>query len=138
MNEYRAAVFISCGPKEQEIGRAVIASMRNRATLLCPPAHSLGALKALIRRSDLLITNDTGPRHFAIAFGVPVVTLFGSTNPAWTETSFPLERQVQVKVHCGPCQKKVCPLDHRCMTRITPEMVLEQARQLLAERCAVK
>jgi len=36
-------------------------------------------------------------------------------------------------VFCGPCQKKVCPLDHRCMTRISPAMVFDTARSLLPE-----
>ena len=44
------------------------------------------------------------------------------------------ERQVQVKVFCGPCQKKICPLDHRCMTRITPGMVFDTAAQLLPRK----
>jgi len=136
ISELDATVFVSCGPKEQDIGRAVVGSMKKKGVLLCPPAISLGTLKALVRRSSLLITNDTGPRHFAIAFGVPVVTLFGSSNPQWTETNCPLEREVMVKVHCGPCQKRVCPLDHRCMTRITADMVLEQARSLLSARAA--
>lgn len=133
---FGAAVFVSCGPKELEIGRSVIASMRNPATLLVPPDISLGALKALVRRCDLLITNDTGPRHFGVAFNVPVVTLFGSSDPQWTDCGHELERQLMVGVHCGPCMKRVCPLDHRCMTRLTTEMVLDACRPLLAERLA--
>ena len=43
-----------------------------------------------------------------------------------------LERQVAVKVFCGPCQKKTCPLDHRCMTRMTPEMVIAACERVLA------
>jgi heptosyltransferase-2 len=128
-----AAVFIACGPKERDVARAVAAAMRNRACVLDDPILPLGALKALIRRARLLVTNDTGPRHFGIAFGIPVVTVFGSTDPEWTETHYPLERQVMVKVYCGPCMKRVCPLDHRCMTRITASMVLDVARPLLME-----
>jgi len=134
--EFGAAVLISCGPKERDIAQAVAESMRSPGLLLDRPMLTLGPLKALIRRSHLLVTNDTGPRHFAIAFGVPVVTLFGSTDPQWTETNCPLERQIRVRVHCGPCMKRVCPLDHRCMTRITAPMVLAAARPLLAERLA--
>ena len=81
---------------------------------------TLGALKEIIRRCDLMVTNDTGPRHIAAAFDVPVVTVFGPTHPEWTEIYFAKERKVAVKVFCGPCQKKTCPLDHRCMTRVTP------------------
>jgi heptosyltransferase-2 len=92
---------------------------------------TLGALKEVVRRCDLVVTNDTGPRHLAAAFGVPVVTIFGPTHPQWTEINFEQERKVAVKVFCGPCQKKRCPLDHRCMRRITPEMVLQSAMGLL-------
>jgi heptosyltransferase-2 len=134
VDEFDAAVFISCGPKDRDVARAVSSSMRHEAIVLDQPVLSLGPLKALVRRSSLLVTNDTGPRHFAIAFGVPVVTLFGSTDPRWTQTDYALERQVMVKVHCGPCMKRVCPTDHRCMTRVTAPMVLEAARALLADR----
>lgn len=131
-----AAVFISCGPREQDVAQAVASSMRGSAIVLDQPVLPLGPLKALIRRSSLLVTNDTGPRHFGLAFGVPVVTMFGSTDPRWTQTDYALEQQIQVKVHCGPCMKRRCPLDHRCMTRITSSMVLDAARSLLAERAA--
>ncbi len=46
------------------------------------------------------------------------------------------ERKVSVPVFCGPCQKKTCPLDHRCMTLVTPEMVMQQAISLLPARQA--
>jgi heptosyltransferase-2 len=78
-----------------------------------------------------MITNDTGPRHIAAALNVPVVTIFGPTHPQWTEIYYAKERQVSVKVFCGPCQKKRCPLDHRCMTRISPAMVFDAAMSLL-------
>ena len=67
----------------------------------------------------------------AAAMDVPVVTVFGPTHPEWTEIYYAKERQVAVKVFCGPCQKKTCPLDHRCMTRVTPGMVYDTSVQLL-------
>ncbi len=93
---------------------------------------TLGSLKEIVRRCDLMVTNDTGPRHIAAAFDVPVVTVFGPTHPEWTEIYYPRERQVAVKVFCGPCQKKICPLDHRCMTRVTPAMVFDASIGLLS------
>jgi heptosyltransferase-2 len=62
------------------------------------------------------------------------VTIFGPTHPEWTEINFADERQISVKVFCGPCQKKVCPLDHRCMTRVTPAMVYDASLSLLTKR----
>jgi heptosyltransferase-2 len=96
---------------------------------------TLGELNSLIRRGDLLICNDAGPRHFAKAFGVPVVTVFGPTHPDWTATSYAAERIVRINVDCGPCQQRTCPLGHlNCMTGVTVEMVFEAAAGLLHDR----
>jgi heptosyltransferase-2 len=132
--EHGAAVFIMCGPKETQIARQVAGTMREAPVVLDRPVLPLGPSKALIRRASLLVTNDTGPRHFANAFGTPVVTIFGPTDPEWTATDAAAERSLMVPVDCGPCMKRHCPLDHRCMTRISSDMVLEKARELLTTR----
>lgn len=126
-----ATILLSGAPKERPILDAILRHMKTTPVDLSTKGLSLGALKEIIRRCDLMITNDTGPRHIAAAFEVPVVTIFGPTHPEWTEINFDRERKVAVKVFCGPCQKKTCPLDHRCMTRISPQMVFETAVQLL-------
>ena len=131
IEEHHATVLISATPKERGIVEQVRSNMRNTAIDLSDKGMTLGSLKEVIRRCDLMITNDTGPRHIAAALGVPVVTVFGPTHPQWTEIYYAKERQVAVKVFCGPCQKKICPLDHRCMTRVTPAMVYDAAMQLL-------
>ena len=132
-----ATVLLSCGPGEVEVVPQIGGMMRRGGHALNDPPLSIGQLKALIRRADLLVTNDTGPRHFPIAFGLPVVTIFGSTDPRWTESNHPLERKCLVSVDCGPCMKRVCPLEHhKCMTGVTTEMVVAAARELLALRAA--
>lgn len=131
-----AAVVITCGPGEELIARNVAGKMRREGHVLADPVATLGELKALIKRSDLLVVNDTGPRHIAKAFNVPVVTIFGPTFPEWTDTDYPDERKVSVPVDCGPCQLKVCPLDHRCMTGVTVDMVYDRCVELLERRLA--
>jgi heptosyltransferase II len=131
IDEWGATVLISAAPRERTIVDAVQRQMKHSAIDLSRLGGSLGAIKEVVRRCDLMITNDTGPRHIAAAFDVPVVTVFGPTHPEWTEIYFSKERKVSIPVFCGPCQKKTCPLDHRCMTRVTPGMVFETARQLL-------
>jgi heptosyltransferase II len=143
--EQGATVMISAAPKERPIVEQILqhsrfAAARRPALIedqgsapidLSSQGLTLGALKDIIRRCDLMITNDTGPRHIAAAFDVPVITIFGPTHPEWTEINFDKERKVSVPVFCGPCQKKKCPLDHRCMTRVTPAMVFDTATELL-------
>jgi heptosyltransferase-2 len=127
-----SAILVLCGPAERELARQ-IAHLANRpgvATLADHPV-SIGLTKACVRRCSLLITTDSGPRHFATAFGRPVITLFGPTHIAWTETYDPLAVHLQKQVACGPCQLRSCPLDHRCMKLLTPAEVFDAAQQLL-------
>jgi heptosyltransferase II len=127
-----SGVLVLCGPAERDLARriATLASRPQVCTLAEQPL-SLGLTKACVRRADLLVTTDSGPRHFAAAFGRPVVTLFGPTHIAWTETYYPRAVHLQKQVPCGPCQLRVCPLDHRCMTELTPAEVFAAAVGLL-------
>ena len=136
IEELGATVMISTAPRERGIVDAITRQMKHAPVDLSRAGMTLGAMKEIVRRCDLMVSNDTGPRHIAAAFEVPVVTVFGPTHPQWTEINYAKERQVAVKVFCGPCQKKTCPLDHRCMTRVTPSMVYDSAVSLLPARPA--
>lgn len=126
-------VLVLCGPTEREMARQIAEGSRSPHTFaLNDTPLSLGLTKACVRRSDLLITTDSGPRHFAAAFNRPVVTLFGPTHIAWTETYYHKAIHLQKSVPCGPCQKRVCPIDHRCMRELTPSEVYAAAGRLLA------
>lgn len=132
IEEHEATVLITCGPGEEGIATGISSAMKRPAKLLIDPLLTLDELKALIRRCDLLICNDAGPRHIAKAFDVPLVTVFGPTHPDWTATNYPDERIVRVDVDCGPCQQRICPLGHhRCMEAVSVDMVVAAARQLL-------
>lgn len=77
-------VLINAGPSEADLA-AQLARAAKRPALALPALNpSLGAVKALIGRARLLVTNDTGPRHIAAALGTPVLTLFGPTDHRWT------------------------------------------------------
>ena len=136
IEERGATILLSGSPRETKILDAISANMKHAPIDLCRAGQSLGSLKDIVRRCDLMVTNDTGPRHIAAAFGVPVVTVFGPTFPEWTEINFDKERKVAIKVFCGPCQKKTCPLDHRCMTGLTPAMVFDSSIELLDRRAS--
>jgi heptosyltransferase-2 len=130
-----SAVLVLCGPSERELAREIVRlADRPQVASLADRPVSLGLTKACVRRLDLLVTTDSGPRHFAAAFDRPVVTLFGPTFIAWTETYFAKAVHLQKKVPCGPCQQRVCPLDHRCMTELTPDDAWRAAMSLLANQ----
>jgi heptosyltransferase-2 len=127
-----SGVLVLCGPAERELARRIAGLARRPAVItLADEPLSLGLTKACVRRADLLVTTDSGPRHFAAAFGTPVITLFGPTHIAWTETYYERALHLQKQVPCGPCQLRVCPLDHACMTQLLPAEVFAAATQLL-------
>jgi heptosyltransferase-2 len=126
-------IVVLCGPSEREQSRQIAAlAERSGVHTLADELLSLGLTKALVRRASLLVTTDSGPRHFAAAFGKPVVSLYGPTFIDWTRTYYGKEINLQEKVPCGPCQLRVCPLEHACMNLLTPHTVLAAAESLLA------
>ncbi|MCS6866973.1 MAG: lipopolysaccharide heptosyltransferase II [Gemmataceae bacterium] len=132
-------ILILCGPSERALARHIAEASRSLHVFpLSEAPLSLGLTKAVIRRCDLLVTTDSGPRHFAAAFHRPVVSLFGPTHIAWTHTYYAQEIALQKRLPCGPCQKRICPEGHhRCMRELTPEEVYAAAHRLLAGRYEV-
>ena len=101
-------------------------------TSLAHVEPGIGLTKAAVKFAELLITTDSGPRHFAPPFGVPVVTLFGPTHIAWSETAYEKALHLQLDMPCGPCQQRVCPLSHHdCMRLLSPDQVFHTAVRLL-------
>jgi heptosyltransferase-2 len=96
---------------------------------------SLRQLMALLKRCGVLLTNDSGPMHVAAALSTPVVVPFGSTSPGLTGPGLPGDARhqlLQSTAPCSPCFRRVCPIDFRCMTGITPERVIEAVSQAIA------
>lgn len=77
-------VLINGSPAEADLCRAIASTMSNPAGVLPELGITLGSLKGIVSRAALMVTNDTGPRHLAAAFGVPLVTMFGPTDHRWT------------------------------------------------------
>lgn len=120
---------IAPAPDEIPIADAIEAGARER--VLVDPPGSLAELVALVSRARIVLTNDTGPRHVAVALSVPAVVLMGPTDPAITAGNPGGQRVLREPVDCSPCQLERCPIDHRCMTRLTPRRALDAAEELL-------
>lgn len=85
------SVAINGAPSESELVSLIRTSIalnhpddESRVACLSELGGTIGSLKGIVRRAALMVTNDTGPRHMAAAFGTPCVTLFGPTDPRWT------------------------------------------------------
>ena len=129
-------VLLHCGPDEREAANAIetelanprVRSMGNESAL------PLGLTKAVLAKASVVISTDSGPRHIAVAFNRPVVSLFGPTEPAWTTTYNVRESHLEEKLPCRACWKRTCPLGHhRCMTDLKVEKVLRETWMRLAE-----
>lgn len=134
-----AQIIINAAPAERRIAGWVARAMHSvPAISFADRDNSLGLLKAMLRRSDLLVTNDTGARHLAAAAGIAIVTIFGSTDPEWARIDYPRERIIREDVACSPCQRKLCPQPagpeyHKCLELVSPEKVYQAAEELLEE-----
>lgn len=127
--------LLLCGPGEEEPARAIIARAERPIVDTSRAVMPLSLLKSVIKRLDLLVTTDTGPRHIAVAFGIPVVVLMGPTDLRYTATNLDTSRVIRSPIDCAPCHKKECDREHQCMTNITSEMVLCEVVDLLQRRC---
>ena len=125
-----AKVAIVGGAAERALGEEIAAGMRAPVRVLCGET-TLPELVGVLSRLRLLVTNDSGPMHLAAALGVPLVAVFGSTD--WRETAPVSERARLVREHveCAPCLLRDCPIDHRCMRRVTVDRVAEAALELI-------
>ena len=128
--ERGARVLLLGSPGEAERTAAVASAMKNEAADLAGQAD-LATSKAVIRRCRLMVCNDAGARHIAVAFGVPAIVFFGPTAVEKTNLNLECIQVFETDDDCRPCYRRSCPIDHRCMTGISPTAVAAEAEALL-------
>ncbi len=116
---------------EAPVSAAIAAGMRQTPIDLTGKT-SIDDLPALLSQCHLFIGNDSGAMHVAAAVGLPVVAVFGPTDPFGTAPVTPRCSIVQEKPYCSPCFLRSCPTDHRCMTRVTPDAVAAAAQHWIS------
>jgi len=132
--ELGAKFLLLSGPGEEPIAQAVLKKSRADIINTYDDKVDLEMLKPLVQRCNLLITNDTGPRHYAVALDIPVVVILGPTNPDYTAANLDRTIVIRKEMDCSPCHKKICPREHQCMTEITAAEVFTAAKKLLKEQ----
>ncbi len=129
-DRYGLRTIIFAGPGEEKVVAEFFEKVRTKPLYSADRPLGLDLLKPFVRDLKLLVTMDTGPRHYASAFRVPTLVIMGSTDPRWTASNLDYQEVVRHDVPCGPCQLKVCPVDHRCMTSITVDEVMDRIEVL--------
>lgn len=118
---------------ELDVSLEVERRMRQTPFLLTGQTDLAQAV-AVLSLADLLITNDTGPAHIAAALDRPTLVIFGPTDPRTTRPFPKVAEILRRPPDCAPCMLRDCPIDHRCMTAITPDEVFERASALMKNR----
>jgi heptosyltransferase-2 len=131
--QFDCNIAIVCAPNETKLALDIERVANMKLINLASQVVSLDVLKALIKKCALLITVDSGPRHIAVAFKRPVVTLMGPNDPRYTDTPAEIGQVIRAEVDCLACHLKVCPKDHRCMAQIKPERVARTSLELLKQ-----
>jgi heptosyltransferase-2 len=130
---WKCRLLLFIGPGEESIGARIVQLSQAAIINTGPDRVDLALLKPLVQRCRLLVTNDTGPRHYAVAFDVPAVVIMGPTDPRYTHANLEKTRVLRKELDCSPCHLKECPIEHNCMRDISPEDVLQAAVQLVQE-----
>lgn len=110
-----------------------VSSLMRREPMILTGKTNLAEAVAVLSLTDVLITNDTGPAHIAAALNRPTLVIFGPTDPATTRPLSTFAEIIRKPPECAPCMLRDCPIDHRCMTAITPDEVFMRAAVLLKE-----
>lgn len=126
-------VMIGAGA-ERESAQAVLNRMTHSDGVNLAGETSMAELFGLLAACDLLVSNDTGPAHIAAALGRPTLTVFGPTNEFETSPTGPRAELLRAEgIECARCMHRDCPIDHRCMTRLSAEDVFARAERLLGK-----
>jgi heptosyltransferase-1 len=110
------------GPEEQELAGQI------PGTLNLAGKTTLNQLVALIRRAELVVSNDSGPMHIAAALGKPLVAPFGPTNPFRTGPYERLDSVIKLEIVCSPCYSRTCS-HQSCLQNLDVAPVLEMAEE---------
>lgn len=128
----RAQFAVLGGKDDRPLGETIAQAAPPRCLNLCGQT-TLPEMIEVVRRCDLLITNDTGPMHVAAALGRPLVALFGPTEPRRTGPYGQLENVVRLNLPCIPCLSPRCHIadTNACLRKLPPALVLARAEKLL-------
>jgi heptosyltransferase II len=131
--ELDANVLLLGAKNESDVSRQVI-GLANADIIDLAGATDLAMATAILSECDLFVSNDMGLAHIAAAVGTKTIVIFGPTNDVTTRPFGSNAVVVRHEVECSPCMLRECPIDHRCMTRVSVDEVFKMAANILNAR----
>lgn len=131
-NELNASIVLIGAKDELNISQEVFEKSKIKPKILTGKT-SLSEAVAVLSEVDLLVSNDMGLAHVAPAVGTKTLVIFGPTNPNTTQ---PIGAEIirREDVDCSPCMLRDCPIDHRCMTRISADDVFSKVFSMIYDK----
>ncbi len=136
VKRWGAKVVIMGSRKEMDICANVNALMKEDAINLCGKTD-LGVSMGIIKRCNMLVSNDSGLMHIAAALGVATIAIFGSTDPAATGPRGAHFRIIRHDIPCSPCFRRECPYDLQCLYSVTPDQVWKDMEDMWNETSSI-
>ena len=128
IENYSVKIVMVGDKNDSEIAQKVSSLMNNESVNLCGQTN-LKQLAYLIKKTKLVISNDSAVMHMASYLDVPVLAMFGPTNPnkygPWNSRSFVVKKEL----NCSPCEESSCRYNHECMALLKEDLVIKQAKK---------
>lgn len=128
--ECKASVVFVGAKEDEAIVSDIIAKMKNKPYNLVDKT-SIRQLASLIKRSKVLVTNDSAPLHLGNAVGAKVVAIFGPTDPRKYGPTGEFDVVINEKLSCAPCEEAECAHNYECMRSIAPDAVFDAAKMII-------
>lgn len=129
--EYGASIVLLGSGSDHGASDGVAAASKRRPIDLTGQTD-IARAAGILHRATAVVSNDMGLAHLSAALGTPTFVIFGPTDPETTRPFSEHARVISAGVECSPCMLRECPIDHRCMTRVTPDGVFAEVAAALA------
>lgn len=130
VEELRMKVILVGDRQDLRISTEILKAISSGVTDFCGKTD-LKQLAAVLKRSGVLITNDSAPMHIAWAVNTPVVAIFGPTDPAKYRPQGPKDAVISKKLDCSPCEEALCKFDHECLKQVSAGEVFQAVKSIL-------
>lgn len=127
-------ILILGAASDSDAAKKVVSAARTKNIRDLTGSTDLATAASVLSVCRLFISNDMGLSHLSAAAGTPTIVIFGPTNERSTHPLGPSVRIIREPVECAPCMLRECPIDHRCMTRISGERVYSAAFEIIGEK----